>query len=100
MGRVVPAMRKLLPEGTMRESRKILLKGSRVPEHSHEEWVALFYIDPGDPPLPIMIEDKPVQPKAGDVVVMPPGVPHYTGRYQGSQPRILTAVLVEVDDAE
>lgn len=99
LGQVVPAMLKLLPEGKMRESRKLLHHGKHVSEHVHAEWVALFYVDPGDPPLPVIIEGEEVMPKAGDVVVIPPGTSHYTNQYEGKRPRILTAVLVETEDA-
>jgi mannose-6-phosphate isomerase-like protein (cupin superfamily) len=96
LGAVVPIMRDLIPaEGKMRESRKILHHGKHVSAHKHVEWVALFYIDPGNPPLPVIIDGERVQPKAGDCVVMPPGVPHYTEAYKGKSPRILTAVMVD-----
>lgn len=101
LGHVVPAMRELLPAGgKVRESRKLLLKGKSVPGHKHEEWVALFYVDPGDPPLPVIIEGESVQPEAGQVVVIPPGVWHHTENYQGSRPRILTAVMVDLRGTE
>lgn len=79
----------------MRESRKLLLNGKGVPAHEHVEWVALFYVDPGNPPHPVIIDGETVQPKAGDCVVMPPGVPHHVEPYPGKQPRILTAVMVD-----
>lgn len=95
LGIVVPAMRALLPEGDVRESRKILHKGKHVDGHRHVEWVALFYVDPGDPPLPVIIEGERVQPKAGDCIVIPPGTYHETEAYEGRRPRILTAVMVD-----
>lgn len=100
LGVVVPAMRKLipLPEDTYpeyRESRKILHKGKHVAAHSHIEWVALFYVDLGEPPLPVFIDSVEVMPKAGDCVVIPPNVPHHTELSESPRPRILTALLVD-----
>lgn len=90
----VAAMLDLLPKGTHYQSHLLLQDGRAVDEHQHPEWVALFYVDAGDPPHPIVIEGERVQPKNGDCLVMPPGVRHHVEPYESKHPRILFAVLL------
>ena len=91
----VDAMRSLLPAGRHYESHLLLQNGKGVDEHSHPEWVAIWYADPGEPPHPIIIEGVPVTPEPGECIVMPPGVKHHVDPYLPKHPRILFAVLVK-----
>ncbi len=97
LGHVIPKMVELLPEnGIWRESRKILVRGGQIEPHTHPEWVALFYIDLGSPPLPVTIEGEKVLPKAGDCIVLQPNVWHHTEICESSRPRVVSTVMMEV----
>lgn len=91
----VAVMRDLIPvEGPYYESHKLLRSGDDVAAHTHPEWVALWYADPGSPPHPIIIESESVQPAPGECIVLAPGVEHFVERYYSKHARILFAVLV------
>ena len=74
----------------------IVEEGKRIPEHKHAEWTAIFYVDVGDPPCAILIEDERVIPKPGDVVVLRPDTRHEVEISKSERERISFAMLVEV----
>lgn len=67
--------------------------------HAHAEWTAIFYVDPGDPPVPILIEGKNsvfrVEPEPGDLIILEPGVEHWVAPSMSDRPRLSFAMLVE-----
>lgn len=66
--------------------------------HAHQEWTAIFYVDPGDPPVPIRIRNRAevdeITPEPGDCLVMPPGVEHKVADSHSDTPRLSFAMLV------
>lgn len=91
----VRVMRSLIPvEGPYYESQGLLKAGKGVAPHTHPEWVALWYADPGSPPHPIVIEGEYVQPAPGECIVLSPNVDHFVEGYDSKHPRVLFAVLV------
>ena len=66
-----------VPGREWKKERHVLLEyGKRIAAHDHPEWVALFYVDPGDPPVAIIVEGERVEPEPGLVIVLPPGTWH------------------------
>lgn len=64
--------------------------------HAHDEWTAVFYVDPAG--VPIYINDLAYYPNPGDVVVMPPLVVHRVAENNTDKPRLSFAMLVEDPD--
>ena len=68
--------------------------------HEHDEWTAIFYVDPGDPVVPIRIRDAvtetEIRPEPGDCVVLPPNTEHKVASSRSDRPRLSFAMLVRV----
>lgn len=80
-----------------RRERHVLLEyGERIAAHTHDEWVALYYVFPGDPPANIHIEGEEIPLTAGDVIAMAPGTLHHVLATESKKPRLAFAMLVPV----
>lgn len=66
---------------------------AQVP-HKHFEWTAIYYVDLGDPPCPILIDGIPVLPEPGDVVVLEPNTLHEVETSKSERERISFAMRV------
>ena len=82
-----------VPGDTWKEAYCVrLFPGEEIPDHTHEEWVVLYYPDPGE--TPVTVEGVPVPLNAGDFFVVPPGVVHAVPVHTGTRPRISIAMKV------
>ena len=76
----------------------IVPPGESVDEHQHPRtYAATYYVDPGDPPVALLIDGAPIYPERGMVVVIPPMVPHGIARNMGTRDRVSFAILVGDD---
>lgn len=68
--------------------------------HDHPEWTCIYYVDPGDPAVPIRIRTEveiiEITPEAGDCLVMPPDLEHRVANSDSTIPRLSFAMLVPV----
>jgi hypothetical protein len=64
-------------------------------EHGHSWWVALCYVDLGDPPVAVIVEGERIVPTMGDVVVLPPVTKHAVEPSQSERMRLSVAMLVK-----
>ena len=91
-----PHITKLLSEAfpVPVERRRLYLvvvpPGKRIIEHSHREWVALFYIAPTD--TPVIIDGREHLPSVGEVLVIPPNTPHSVPENKTGQRRVSVAL--------
>lgn len=83
-----------------RERHVLLDTGDRVAAHTHDEWVALYYVFPGDPPANIFIEGVEIPLEAGDVIVMAPDTLHDVPPVKSQKARLAFAMLVPLPQAE
>ncbi len=72
--------------------------GSLIAAHSHPEWTAIFYADPGTPPCAIIIEGERYEPKPGELVILSPNTVHEVEKSNADDTRISFAMLVEAED--
>ena len=72
----------------------VIACGESRSRHSHPEWTAIYYEQPGDPPAAVVVDGQRIEPEHGMVVVLPPGTVHYVERSQSSTPRVSYAMLV------
>lgn len=72
----------------------VVTRSDSVPEHVHPEHTVLYYVEPLD--VPIIVEGVPYQPSPGEVVYLPPNVPHSVPVNNGTGRRISIAMLVDV----
>jgi mannose-6-phosphate isomerase-like protein (cupin superfamily) len=97
---IFDALRKFIPMPGERDWRRaaqvILETGKNIARHDHPEWVALYYVDPGDPPVAVHIEGDRIEPENGMVIVMPPGTWHSVEESRSARERLAFAILVEV----
>jgi len=94
---VLKAMREAVPvpgRSWDRESHVILEHGQAVAAHTHPEYVALWYVDLGDPPQPLYIEGQPVTPFPGECIVLAPGILHSVSASTSKRTRLTFAMLV------
>ena len=76
----------------------IVPPGESVDVHQHPRtYAATYYVDPGDPPVALLVDGKRIVPEAGMVVVIPPMVPHGIEKNTGQRDRVSFAILVGDD---
>ena len=76
----------------------IVPPGESVDMHAHPRtYAATYYVDPGDPPVPLIIDERLIYPEAGMVVVIPPMMPHGIELNTGKRDRVSFAILVGDD---
>ncbi len=71
-------------------------RGQGVHEHTHPEHTVIFYVDLGDPPVPILLRDGPYTPERGETLILGPGEPHGVPTSHSKRPRICVALRVLV----
>ena len=94
------AMRALIPSDLpMQKDAVIVVKpGDSVDVHQHPRtYAATYYVDPGEPPVALLVDGKRIIPQRGMVVVIPPMVPHGIERNTGKRDRVSFAILVGDD---
>lgn len=99
-GELQKAMRACIPvPGTKwkKDVHVLIEEGEEIRPHAHaDEWTAIFYVDPGYPRVAIIIDpDGRIEPKAGQLFVLRPGVVHAVEKSKSERTRISFAMLVE-----
>ena len=95
---LLKSMRECVPvpgDDWVKDIHVLVEQGTGIAEHKHDEWTAIFYVDPGDPPCAILIEGERVIPEAGQLFVLLPGVMHAVEISHSERTRISFAMLVE-----
>lgn len=77
----------------------VIRHGESRSRHSHLEWAALYYEQPGDPPAALVVVSddgvkQRIEPQLGMVVVMPPNTQHYVEPSESWVHRVSHALLV------
>ena len=69
-------------------------------QHAHDEWTAIFYVQPAGVPIVLKDENEVVRitPDPGDVIVLAPFVEHGVAPNNSDQFRLSFAMLVEDPD--
>ena len=76
----------------------IVEPGESVDVHQHSRtYAATYYVQPGDPPVALLVDGERIIPERGMVIVIPPMVPHGIERNTGDLDRVSFAILVGDD---
>jgi len=76
----------------------IVPPGESVDVHQHPRtYAATYYVEPGEPPVALLVDGKRIVPEAGMVVVIPPMVAHGIEQNTGDRDRVSFAILVGDD---
>lgn len=74
----------------------IHLKGMEIKRHQHPEHTVIYYVDPGDPAVAIVVDKGRYPPQAGETLILGPNEWHAVERSQSCKPRLALALRVVV----
>jgi quercetin dioxygenase-like cupin family protein len=75
--------------------RVVVRPGPGIPEHTHREWIVLYYPKPAE--TAVIVEGERIVPNEGDFLVLPPEVPHAVEHNMGGDIRVSIAMKVVHD---
>ena len=93
-------MRALIPSDLplQKDGCIVVPPGEGRPTHKHPRtFAAIYYVDPGEPPVALVVDGKRIIPARGLVVVIPPMVPHGIETNTGQRDRVSFTILVGDD---
>ncbi len=98
-GMLQSAMRSMVPvpggdDWTKDVAVVIQPHGPPVVTHRHPEWTVIYYVDPGTPPVAVIVDGVRIEPKRGMMLAMAPNTPHHVERSKSTTRRISFAMLV------
>lgn len=70
-------------------------KGEGVSIHWHPEYTLIFYVQLGDPPVPIVLENGVYTPQPGETLILSPNTAHQVPPSLSDAPRIAIAMRVQ-----
>ncbi len=94
------ALQSLIPSDLplQKDACIVVRPGDSVDVHQHPRtYAATYYVDPGEPPVALLVDGERIVPEAGMVVVIPPMVPHGIEKNTGQRDRVSFAILVGDD---
>ncbi len=76
----------------------IVPPGESVGAHQHPRtYAATYCVEPGDPPVALLVDGERIVPEPGMVIVIPPMVSHGIEKNRGQCDRVSFAILVGDD---
>lgn len=85
----------LFPQpGEKRHMERLVVveRGRSISSHRHPEYTLVFYIDVGDPVVPIICGGEEIEISSGMVVVLPPNTLHSVPKSYSDRPRVSLAL--------
>ena len=69
-----------------------VMRGRELRAHKHPQHTLVFYIDVGDPPVPIIVSGEEIKISPGMAVLMPPHTLHAVPKSHSDRPRVSIAL--------
>ena len=67
-------------------------KGGQVAPHRHSQWTLVYYLEPGDPPVAIVVLGERILPQAGHCLILPPMTDHAVEKSESEIQRVSFAL--------
>lgn len=92
---ILPVLYALFPQPGEQAHKEIpvrMLYGQAIDAHRHPEWTLVYYVDPGEPAVAIIVEGMRIEPAANTAILLPPMAEHSVEKSRSHRQRLSIAL--------